>query len=303
VGRALCEHLAARGLLVRRALRSASSLPAGDSLAVGEIGPHTEWDAALRDVNAVVHLAARVHTLRETSADPLAEYRRVNLDGTRRLAAAAASQGVARLVFVSSSKVNGEASGRPFTESDPPHPEDPYGRSKWEAEQALAQIGRDTGLDYVILRPPLVYGPGVAANFARLMRWVARGVPLPLGAIDNRRSLVYVGNLVDAIRVCLAHPGAAGRTYLVSDGEDVSTPELVRRIARAMGVKSRLLPVPVALLRLAAGMIGRRHEIERLVGCLQVDSSAIRRELRWSAPATMQDGLAETACWFRTLTG
>jgi nucleoside-diphosphate-sugar epimerase len=284
-------------------VRSVSSLLAGDSAVVGEIGPDTDWDAALRDVNAVVHLAARVHTLRETATDPLAEYRRVNLDGTRRLAAAAASQRVTRLVFVSSSKVNGETSARPFTESDPPRPEDPYARSKWEAEQALAQIGNETGLEYAILRPPLVYGPGVGANFARLMQWVARGVPLPLGAIDNRRSLVYVGNLVDAIRVCLAHPAAVGRTFLVSDGEDVSTPELVRGIARALGVAPRLLPVPVSLLRLAASTIGRRHEIERLAGSLQVDSSAIRRELSWSPPATMRDGLAETARWFRTLTG
>jgi nucleoside-diphosphate-sugar epimerase len=303
VGSALCAHLTARGLLVRRAVRSVSSLLAGDSAVVGEIGPDTDWDAALRDVNAVVHLAARVHTLRETATDPLAEYRRVNLDGTRRLAAAAASQRVTRLVFVSSSKVNGETSARPFTESDPPRPEDPYARSKWEAEQALAQIGNETGLEYAILRPPLVYGPGVGANFARLMQWVARGVPLPLGAIDNRRSLVYVGNLVDAIRVCLAHPAAVGRTFLVSDGEDVSTPELVRGIARALGVAPRLLPVPVSLLRLAASTIGRRHEIERLAGSLQVDSSAIRRELSWSPPATMRDGLAETARWFRTLTG
>jgi nucleoside-diphosphate-sugar epimerase len=254
-------------------------------------------------VNAVVHLAARVHTLRETAADPLAEYRRVNLDGTRRLAAAAARQGVSRLVFVSTSKVNGEASARPFTESDSPRPEDAYARSKWEAEQALARIGQETGLGYVILRPPLVYGPGVGANFGRLMRWVARGVPLPLGAVDNRRSLLYLGNLVDAIRVCLDHPAAGGRTYLLSDGEDVSTPELVRRIAAALGVAPRLFSVPVPLLRLAASTIGQRQEIERLVGSLQVDSARIRRELGWSAPATMREALAETARWFRTSTG
>jgi nucleoside-diphosphate-sugar epimerase len=299
VGGALCAHLAARGLRVRRAMRALPAPVPGDSIAVGEIGPDTDWDAALRDVNAVVHLAARVHTLRETAADPLAEYRRVNLDGTRRLAAAAARQGVSRLVFVSTSKVNGEASARPFTESDSPRPEDAYARSKWEAEQALAHIGRETGLEHVILRPPLVYGPGVGANFGRLMRWVVRGVPLPLGAVDNRRSLLYLGNLVDAIRVCLDHPAAAERTYLVSDGEDVSTPELVRRIAGALGVAPRLFPVPVSMLRLAASAIGRRQEIERLVGSLQVDSAAIRRELGWSAPATMREGLTETARWFR----
>jgi nucleoside-diphosphate-sugar epimerase len=295
--------LASRGFAVQRAVRSVSSLEAGDSVVVREIGPETEWEAALQGVDCVVHLAARVHTLRETATDPLAEYRRVNLEGTRRLAAAAASHGVSRLVFVSSIKVNGEASERPFTESDPAHPEDAYACSKWEAEKALAQIGAQTGLEHVILRPPLVYGPGVGANFARLMQWVARGVPLPLGAVDNRRSLLYVGNLVDAIRHCLHHPAAVGRTYLVSDGEDVSTPELVRRIARAMEVAPRLLPVPVSLLRLAAGAIGRRHEIERLVGSLQVDSSAIRRQLGWLPPVTMQEGLAETVRWFRTRTG
>ena len=303
VGTALCAHLAAKGYLVRRAVRSLPSVVRGDSAAVGEIGPDTDWDAALRDVNAVAHLAARVHLLQETAADPLAEYRKVNLEGTRRLAAAAATRGVSRLVFVSSSKVNGEASARPFTESDPSRPEDAYARSKWEAEQALAQIGRETGLEHVILRPPLVYGAGVGANFARLMRWVARGVPLPLGAVDNRRSLLYLGNLVDAIRLCLEHPAAAERTYLISDGDDISTPELVRRIAGALGVSPRLFPVPVSVLRLAASAIGRRQEIERLVGSLQVDSTAIRRELGWSTAATMQEGLAETARWFRTSAG
>lgn len=299
VGRVLCDALAASGRTVRKAARAAASDT--DAVAVGEIGPATDWRAALEGVGAVVHLAARTHVLRETAPNPLAAYLRVNAEGTERLARSAAANGVRRLVFLSSVKVSGEGTGeRPYTEDDPPRPEDAYGVSKREAEQVLARVASDTGLETVVLRPPLVYGPGVKANFLRLMRFVARGFPLPLGAVVNRRSLIYAGNLAHAIVTALDAPAAAGRTYLVSDGEDVSTPELVRRLAQALGVKPRLLPVPLAALRLAAAVSGKRAELARLTGSLQVDSSRIRRELAWRPPYTLSQGLDQTARWYHS---
>ena len=297
VGGALCEALAASARRVRRAVRVARPGLA-DTVATGDIGPDTDWRSALEGVSSVVHLAARTHVLRETAADPLAEYRRVNLEGTRKLAQMAARAGLRRLVFMSSIKVNGEATERPFTERDVPRPEDAYGRSKWETEQALARVAADTGLEVVVLRPPLVYGPGVKGNLLRLMDVVARGTPLPLASIENRRSLVYVGNLVDAIIKAIDAPGAAGRTYFVSDGEDVSTPDLVRALAKALGVRPRLLPCPTTLLKFGAAFAGKRAELARLTGSLQVDSTALRRELDWRPRFTLAQGLVETARWY-----
>ena len=299
VGRVLCKALATAGRTVRKAVRAAT----GDrnTIAVGEIGPATDWRAALSGVSAVVHLAARTHVLRETETDPLAAYLHVNAEGTQRLARSAAACGVRRLVFLSSVKVNGERTWeRPFTEDDPPRPEDAYGASKREAEQALARVAGETGLETVVLRPPLVYGPGVKANFLRLMDYVSRGIPLPLGAIVNRRSLIYAGNLAHAILTALDAPAAAGRTYLVSDGEDVSTPALARMLAQALGVKPRLLPVPLAALGVAAALAGKRSELARLAGSLQVDSSRIRRELAWRPPFTLAQGLELTARWYHS---
>ncbi|MGH8634622.1 MAG: UDP-glucose 4-epimerase family protein [Burkholderiales bacterium] len=303
IGRALCDTLAASARRVRKALRM--PVPGlSDAVAVGDIGPDTDWRAALEGVNGVVHLAARSHVLRETATDPLAEYRRINVAGTERLARSAAAGGIRRLVFLSSVKVNGERTEeRPYTEQDTLRPEDPYGVSKSEAEQALARIAAATGLKVAVLRPPLVYGPGVKGNFLRLMNFLARGVPLPLGAVDNRRSFIYAGNLAGAIVKALDAPQAAGRTYLVSDGEDVSTPDLVRRLARALGVKPRLLSLPLAALGLGATLAGKRAEFARLTGSLQVDSSRIRRELDWEPRFSLAQGLAETARWFNTHNG
>jgi UDP-glucose 4-epimerase len=266
----------------------------GVACVVGEIGANTGWQRAVDGCDAVVHLAARVHVMRDSAADPLAAFRAVNVDGTLNLARQAAAAGVKRFVFLSSIKVNGEGSEVPYLESDSPAPLDPYAISKWEAEQGLREIAAQTGMEVVILRPPLVYGPGVKANFARLIRAVERGWPLPLGAIDNRRSLLFLGNLVDAIRLCLEHPAAANRTYLLSDGEDVSSAELVRRLAKAMGKPARLLPVPAWAFGLAGRLLGRRQEVARLLGSLTVDSSAIRRELGWVPPYTLDQGLALT---------
>jgi nucleoside-diphosphate-sugar epimerase len=295
VGRALCETLAASGRRVRRAVRAAASTTA-DTFAAGDIGADTDWRNALEGISCVVHLAARTHVLRETAADP--EYWRVNVDGTRRLAQQAAQFGVRRLVFVSSVKVNGEASEQPFTENDAPRPGDAYGVSKWEAEQALARVAVDTGLEAVVLRPPLVYGPGVKGNFLRLMNFIARGMPLPLASIANRRSLIYAGNLVDVTLRAIDAPGVAGRTYLISDGNDVSTPDLVRALARALGVAPRLLPCPPVMLMIGAALVGRRAELARLAGSLQVDGSAARRELGWRPRFNLSQGLAETARWY-----
>lgn len=299
VGRALCSALAAAGHGVRMAARAPQpDLPG--AVAVGDIGPATDWHAALDGMYGVVHLAARTHVLRETAADPLAEFRRINVSGTERLARSAAAQGVRRFVFLSSVKVNGESTpARSFTEDDAPHPEDAYGASKLEAEQALSRVAAATGLEVVVLRPPLIYGPGVKGNFLRLMQLVARGTPLPLGAIRNRRSLLYVGNLADAIVKAVDAPRAAGATYLVADGEDVSTPDLVRRLALALGVTARLPALPLAALNFIAAIAGKRAELARLAGSLQLDSSRIRRELDWKPRYSLAQGLTETARWYR----
>jgi nucleoside-diphosphate-sugar epimerase len=302
VGRALCDVLAASGHQVRRVVRAAPpGLP--DTVAVGDINGATDWGVALEGVQCVVHLAARTHVLRETAADPLSEYRRVNVAGTLALAQQAARAGVRRLVFLSSVKVNGKATTKPFIEGDAPHPEDAYGVSKWEAEQALARAAAGTGVEVFVLRPPLVYGAGVKGNFLRLMGFVARARPLPLASIANRRSLVYVGNLVDAIINVIDTHRATGRTYFVSDGEDVSTPDLVRAIARALGVEARLLPCPPAVLKLGAALVGKHAEVARLTGSLQVDCSAIRHDLDWRPRYGLAQGLAETARWYYSRSG
>jgi nucleoside-diphosphate-sugar epimerase len=266
--------------------------------AVGDIGPETDWHVALGGVEAVVHLAARVHVMRDTSVDPLAAFRAVNTEGTLNLARQAAAAGVKRFIFVSSIKVNGEGRDSPYTEFDLPAPQDAYAISKWEAEQGLREIESATGMEVVILRPPLVYGPGVGANFLRLMRSVERGWPMPFGRVDNRRSLLYLGNFTDAIRVCLDHPAAAGKTFLVSDGDDVSSADLIRRLALAMCRPARLLPVPPSWLRAAGVLFGRGAEVDRLLGSLCVDSSQIRRELGWRPPFSMDEGLRQTADYY-----
>lgn len=289
VGAAVVRALAGAGHAVRPVTRHA--VPG--SVAVGDIGPKTDWSAALNGVDAVVHCAARVHVMNETAADAMAAFRAVNAEGARRLAQQCAGAGVKRLVLVSSIKVNGEATkpGRPFRANDAPAPQDAYGQSKWEAEQALWNVCEQTGLEGVVVRPPLVYGPGVRANLARLMRLIETGLPLPLGGIHNRRSLVALGNLSHLLVRCTQHPSAAGKTYLVSDAQDLSTPELIRHLADALGRPARLLPVPIGLLRLAGHITGHTAEVARLVDSLQVDSTATRAELDWTPPLAVAEGL------------
>lgn len=310
VGNALNNALLQRGHEVRKALRKAEGAGSvrqtgatanGDAVAVGEITGETDWSQALAGVDVVIHLAARVHVMRDTSSDPLAEFRRVNVAGTERLARSAAAMGVRRLVYVSSIKVNGEAThgGHRYTEADKPSPEDPYGVSKWEAEQALHQVARETGLEVVIVRPPLVYGPGVKGNFASMLRVISSGLPLPLASVRNQRSLVYVANLADALIACATHPGAGGQTYLVSDGQDISTPELLRALGAGMDRPARLLPFPQALLRGIAAVLGKGAQADRLLGSLQVDSGKIRTELNWTPPFSLPQGLQATAEQYR----
>lgn len=306
VGRRLFMSLDGHGFTIRGAVRNISSakgmLKAADIVPVGAIGTNTDWSEALNGVDTVVHLAARVHVMKENARDPLTEFRLVNVAGTERLAQMAVSAGVRRLVYVSSIKVNGEYTQKsPFTESDTPKLEDAYGRSKWEAEQVLQKLSTQTSLEVVIVRPPLVYGPGVGGNFLRMMDWINRGFPLPLGSIHNSRSLIYLGNLVDVLVNCVTQPRAAGKIFLVSDGEDVSTPDLVRRLARAMGRRPHLIPFPPSLLRRVGLFAGKSAEIERLLGSLRIDSSKIIRELQWAPPFSMDQGLRETAHWYSGL--
>jgi UDP-glucose 4-epimerase len=292
VGGALCVVLTRAGYDVVFSVRDARGML--NERVVGEIGPDTDWHEALHGVQAVVHLAARVHVMRDAATDPLAAFRAVNTDGTLNLAHQAAAAGVRRFIFVSSIKVNGEGRVLPYTESDPSTPQDAYAISKWEAEQGLREIELETGMEVVILRPPLVYGPGVGANFLRLMCTVGKGWPLPFGRVKNRRSLLYLGNFTDAIRLCLEHPAAAGKMFLLSDGEDVSSVDLVRCLARAMNRPVRLLPVPISLIRAAGALLGRAAEIDRLLGSLVVDSSTIRQSLSWRPPYSLEEGLQQT---------
>ena len=263
----------------------------------GDLEPATDWSIALGGISAVVHCAARVHVMVDSAANPLEAFRRVNVQGTLNLARQAAAAGVRRFVFISSIKVNGEGTRQecPFTAADEPSPIDAYGISKMEAEQGLREIALQTGMEVVIIRPPLVYGPGVKANFATMMRWLRRGVPLPLGAIHNQRSLVALDNLVDLIVTCITHPAAANQTFLVSDGEDVATTELLRRMGQAMGRPARLIPVPAGLLKLAATLLGKPDVAQRLCGSLQVDIEKTRRLLGWTPPLSLDEGLRRAA--------
>lgn len=306
VGSALIHELNARKGWESVAAVRTLPVPGHSSLtnyvAVGNIDEQTSWGAALAGVDAVIHTAARVHVMNDQSADPLVEFRRVNVAGTLNLARQAAAAGVKRLVFVSSVKVNGEATlpGHPFKADDAHVPNDPYGLSKYEAEVGLRALAAETGLEVAIVRPPLVYGPGVKANFAAMVRWLNRGVPLPLGAVvHNRRSLVALDNLVDLLLVCATHPAAANQTFLASDGEDVSTADLLRRIGLALDKPARLIPVPVSWLKLGATVLGKADVAQRLLGSLQVDIAKNQQLLGWTPPVSVDDALKQVAVSFK----
>lgn len=303
VGSALLKRLLKDGFEARACARRSlpTELKGAQYHPIRDMTASTDWNAALMEVQAVVHCAARVHVMQDNATDPLQAYREVNVKGTLKLANQAAQAGVSRFVFVSSIKVNGEATqpGRPFSADDLPSPLDPYGLSKLEAELGLRAIEAQTGMEVVIVRPSLVYGPGVKANFAAMMRWVARGMPSPLGAIQNARSMVALDNLVDMLVTCIKHPAAAGQIFLVSDGEDVSTPDLLRRTAKAMGKKAILLPVPAPVLEWGATVLGKRAVAQRLCGSLQVDMTKTRQLLGWSPPLTLDQGLKQAVEWMK----
>ncbi len=304
VGRALCAALI-KSCPIRIAVRNTAGESPVDGVDVvrGELSATADWSAAMAGVVAVVHCAARVHVMNDDAVDPLAEFRRINVEGSLQLARQAAAAGVRRFVFLSSIKVNGEQTdpGRPFTADQAPGPLDPYGISKMEAEAALRALARETGMAVVIIRPPLVYGPAVKGNFLAMMRALWRGIPLPLGAVTaNRRSLVALDNLVDLIVTCIDHPAAVNQTFLVSDAEDLSTAALLRRMGQALGRPARLLPVPVGALRLAATLLGRPGIAQRLCGSLEVDIDKTRHLLGWSPPFSVDEGLRRTAAHWMT---
>ncbi len=300
LGQALMHQLIANGCAVTAVSRSQ---PATHTQGWICLTHYEDAHTLLQGHTCVVHLAARVHVMHDTSTDSLAEFRAANVDVTLNLARQAAAAGVQRFVFISSVKVNGEstAPGNPFTENDTPNPQDAYGQSKYEAEQGLRQIAAETGMELVIIRPPLVYGPGVKANFSALMCAVQRGWPLPLGAIThNRRSLVGLGNLLDLIVTSIVHPLAGNQTFLVSDGHDLSTADLVRGLARAAGVSARLWPVPLGFLRIGASLLGKRAAVQRLCGDLQVDISKARHMLDWTPPLSIEESLRRTVAKINT---
>lgn len=295
VGKAVLKTAQQRSLKIRPVFRSMDSAKGHpEAVLVSGLDGAADWSQALKGVDVVIHAAARAHIMREEALDPLAEYRRVNVEGTLNLARQAAAAGVRRFVFISSIKVNGEATalGRPFTADDAPAPEDAYGLSKAEAEAQLQQVAQETGMEVTIIRPPLIYGPGVKGNFASLVRWVHRGLPLPLGGVThNRRSLVGLDNLVDLILVCADHPKAANQTFLISDGEDLSTTELLKRIGKALKQPACLLWVPAGAISFMAGLVGKKVISQRLLGSLQVDVHKTCELLDWKPSVAVDEGL------------
>lgn len=279
--------------VVTSAVRREAPVYFGHEVIVKDLDGNTDWSEALRAQDVIVHAAARAHVLKDEVPEPLAEYRKVNVDGTLNLARQAAETGVRRFVFISSIKVNGEQTppNQPFTAEDTPAPEDAYGISKMEAEQGLQALAAETGMEVVIIRPPLVYGPGVKGNFASMIRLVEKGLPLPLGAINNKRSLVALDNLTDLIITCIDHPFAANQVFLAGDGEDLSTTELLQGVAKAMGKTSRLIPVPASMLMFGATVLGKKAMAQRLLGSLQVDISKARNLLGWQPPLSVEEGL------------
>ena len=322
VGHALCGFLTERGHDVRAAVRKPAGLEASwasrprsadqpadhkgtapgvlREVVVGDMSTDAYWGAATDGCDAVFHLAARVHVMDETAADPLVEFRKVNTSGTEKLAQSAAESGVKRFVYASSVKVNGEwTTTQPFSEVDVPQPIDPYGVSKWEAEQALHRIASVSNLEVAIVRPTLIYGPGVGANFLALMKFVASGKPLPFGAVHNRRSFTSLANFCDFLYVCATHPQAAGETFMVSDGVDVSTAALVKKMAEVLKKPANLLPIPAGMINFFGTVLGKKEFARRLTGSLQVDITKARHLLDWSPPQKMEDALVETVEWFR----
>lgn len=298
VGRALISKLAletnhfVRASVRKKIIQFPSQIEVLENM---DASSNTNWTDALRDIDVVIHLLARVHVMDDKVADPLLEFRNINVNATIALANAAAKLGIKRFIFLSSVKVNGESTfHKPFSESDLPHPQDAYAISKWEAEEALRKISKDTGMEIVIIRSPLVYGPNVKANFLKMMQYIKRGIPLPLGAIQNKRSLIGVDNLVDFIATIISHPNAANQTFLISDDEDISTTDLLRRIGKYIGRPARLIPLHPKILSFLFNILGRQDFGDRLLGSLEIDITKAKKLLAWSPPKTLDEGLRAT---------
>jgi nucleoside-diphosphate-sugar epimerase len=299
IGKILLAELIAAGFDVKGAVRSSvSCTDQSAAVAVGDINAGTSWQEALQGVDVVVHLAARVHVMKETVADSLQAFREVNVAGTENLARQAAANGVRRFIYLSSIKVNGDQTDRAFSAGDNVIPQGPYALSKWEAEQALGKVSAETGLEIVIIRPPLAYGPGVKGNFLRLLKLVKSGCPLPLGKVNNRRSMVSVDNLCDLIKTCIDHPGADGQVFLVSDGYDMSTLDLVKMMATHMRRSVRLLSLPLGWLYGLGKIAGKKPEISRLCASLQVDIQQTCNKLQWTPPYSVDEEVRKTVAWF-----
>lgn len=303
VGRYLCDSLTHKGHKVRAAIRSVSfdnELDHDEQFVIGNIGSETRWEAALHDVDYVVHLAARVHIMNDDARDPLAEFRRINVEGTLNLARQAVAANVKRFIFISSIKVNGEETelSQRYTADDVAAPLDYYGITKFEAEESLRKLASDTNMEVVIIRPPLVYGPGVKANFFSMMNWLYKGIPLPFSSVHNKRSFVALDNLVDLIVTCIDHLAAANQTFLVSDNEDLSTTELLQRMSEALGKPARLFLSPTWLLMTVASFFGKRNVALRLLGSLQVDITKTMDVLNWTPPVSVDDALKKTADYY-----
>jgi len=307
IGKALCAEMVFRGWKVRASVRSREkikNLPEEIGIIeTGSIGLDTEWTHALDNVDSVVHLAGRVHVMEDSSSDPLSEYRIVNTAGTEKLAKSAVSMGVRRFVFMSTVKVNGEGRAGSYNEDDMPDPKGPYGMSKWEAEKKIMEVARETGMEVVIIRIPLVYGPGVKTNFLKLLKAVDKGIPMPFAGINNRRSMIYIYNLTDLIIKSMTDPKASGKTYFASDCEDVSTADLIKNISTVLGKNSRLFHLPLPVIKLLGNITGYTDEIDKLTGSLTVDSSLAKKELNWTPPFTLVQGLKETTEWYKTAFG
>lgn len=310
VGKALISELIENGFCVRAPLRS---IHAKNQLAylnssfletvvIGDIDTHTSWHTILEGVDAVIHLAARVHVMRDSVSNPLEEFRKINTYATERLARQAAELGVKRFIYLSSIKVHGEATkkDKAFAVQDLPNPQDAYAKSKWEAELVLKRIGQKTGMEIVIIRPPLIYGPEVKANFLQLLNLINSPIPIPLKKADNKRSMIYLGNLVSVIVYSLTHPVAANQTYIVSDNETASVAELIQLLGKALNRRPYLIPVPKLLLKIVGGLAGKTAAINRLLSHLLVDINKVKRELAWTPPYSLQDGLSATANWYKT---
>lgn len=292
LGSHILEYLQSKpSVQVTALVRKQIEPKAAKIIKIDDIGPNTDWSKVLQGQQVVIHTAAIAHIQEGETLGQQAEYRRVNVQGTINLARQAAISGAKRFIYISSIGVNGNKNSRPFTEDDKVNPQGIYASSKWEAEKGLWDIQRETGIELVIIRPPLVYGPNAPGNFGNLIRWIERGIPLPLGAVCNKRSLVSIDNLVDLIVICIGHPSASNQVFLAGDGCDISTTELIHGIAKAMGMHLYLLPIPASILMYCSVLVGKKHVAQKLIGSLQVDISKARNLLGWEPPVSLEDGL------------